>query len=199
MNSRVSGYLERDVMKIEPPRRIATGAVVLRELRADDASAYTRAFKEDRDLGRLLGMERDPSEDRVRQRCAQLPERALAGEFVELVVADPASDELQETVNLHSFAWQHRRCEVGFWLSTAARGRGLGAAAVAAMIEWAFSTLGLLRIEMTTTPDNVAVPALARRLGFTLEGVARKRNVERGRRIDVVSYGLLREEWRSRS
>jgi RimJ/RimL family protein N-acetyltransferase len=39
------------------------------------------------------------------------------------------------------------------------------------------------------------VAALARRLGFTREGVLRKRNVERGRRVDVVWFGVLREEW----
>ena len=39
------------------------------------------------------------------------------------------------------------------------------------------------------------MPALAARLGFTHEGVLRARNVERGRRVDVVWFGLLREEW----
>ncbi len=49
---------------------------------------------------------------------------------------------------------------------------------------------------MTTTPENPSVPALARRLGFAQEGVLRKRNVERGQRVDVVWFGVLREEWR---
>ena len=48
---------------------------------------------------------------------------------------------------------------------------------------------------MTTTLDNVAVHAVARRLGFQREGMLRKRNVERGHRVDVVWLGLLREEW----
>jgi ribosomal-protein-serine acetyltransferase len=63
-------------------------------------------------------------------------------------------------------------------------------------ISWAFDTYDLLRMEMTTTPDNPAVRALAQRLGFSQEGVLRARNVERGRRVDIVWFGLLREEWR---
>ena len=51
---------------------------------------------------------------------------------------------------------------------------------------------------MTTTPDNQAVFALARRLGFVQEGVLRRRNVERGVRVDVVWFGVLREEWAGR-
>ena len=37
-------------------------------------------------------------------------------------------------------------------------------------------------------------PELGRLLG--MEGVLRKRNVERGQRVDVVWFGVLREEWR---
>jgi ribosomal-protein-serine acetyltransferase len=55
--------------------------------------------------------------------------------------------------------------------------------------------LDLLRVELTTTADNAPVDAFARSLGFTREGVLRKRDVERGRRVDVVFYGVLREEW----
>ena len=48
---------------------------------------------------------------------------------------------------------------------------------------------------MTTTPENPAVPALARRLGFTEEGRLRARNVERGQRVDILWFGVLQEEW----
>jgi RimJ/RimL family protein N-acetyltransferase len=59
----------------------------------------------------------------------------------------------------------------------------------------AFETLDLLRVEMTTTPDNPVVPKLAGRLGFTYEGTLRKRAVERAQRVDVLWFGVLREEW----
>lgn len=113
--------------------------------------------------------------------------------LVELVIVDDG-DAFAGSVTLHSFAPRHRRCEVGFWLVPERRGRGLGADAVAAVANWVFDELDYLRLEMTTTPDNPAVPALARRLGFTAEGVQRKRNVERGQRVDVLLFGLLRED-----
>jgi hypothetical protein len=37
--------------------------------------------------------------------------------------------------------------------------------------------------------------ALAAALGFAREGVMRSRNFERGRRVDVVMLGVLRDEW----
>jgi RimJ/RimL family protein N-acetyltransferase len=84
---------------------------------------------------------------------------------------------------------------VAFWLIPGARRRGVASEAVRLLVSWAIRELDLLRVELTTTADNAPVDAFARSLGFTREGVLRKRNVERGRRVDVVFYGVLREEW----
>jgi RimJ/RimL family protein N-acetyltransferase len=181
-------------MRIDLPTEIAGDGVRLRPLREADAAAYARAFVDDPDLGRLLGIERDPDEATARGRPARAVQWAAEGNAVELAVADPATDAFVGVVLLHSLSEQHQRCEAGFWLVPASRGRGLGTAAVAAVCDWAFGTLDLLRIELTTTPDNRSVPGVARRLGFKHEGVQRKRNVERGERVDVVLYALLREE-----
>ncbi|HEX6026725.1 MAG TPA: GNAT family protein, partial [Solirubrobacter sp.] len=94
---------------------------------------------------------------------------------------------------LHTVAWRHKRAEVGYWLVPAARGRGIGRTAVSLMVEWAFETLELDRIEITTTTDNVGARALARSLGFHEEGVMVARNLERGRRVDVVLLARMRK------
>lgn len=170
--------------------------VWLRPLRVQDATPYTGAFREDPDLGRLLGMEVDPSEEWVRERVAGQVDRAAEGKAVELAIANPSTGTFWGSVVLHSFDWHSRRCELGFWVVPGERRRGIGSAAVALALDWVFDDLDLLRVEMTTTPENEALPALARRLGFKQEGVLRARNIERGRRVDIVWYGLLREEWR---
>ena len=185
-------------MRIEFEGRLSDGEVTLRRLRAGDATAYAAAYREDPALGRLLGEEVDPGEVEVRERIGRQDERAAAGRSIELAIAEPATDALWGSLVLHSFDWRSRRAEVGFWLVAAVRGRGVGTAAVSLALSWAFVHLDLLRMEMTTTRENPAVPALARRLGFIEEGVLRQRNVERGRRLDIIWYGLLREEWLAR-
>jgi RimJ/RimL family protein N-acetyltransferase len=51
-------------------------------------------------------------------------------------------------------------------------------------------------MELTTTPDNAPTRALALKLGFTQEGTMRARNLERGRRVDVMMFAVLKDEWR---
>jgi RimJ/RimL family protein N-acetyltransferase len=182
-------------MRLELPEPLTDRRVTLRWMRAEDAAASARAFRDDPDLGRLIGVEHDPDEASIRERIARQGEPAAEGRSIQLAIADPASDTFWGTMILHSFDWHSRRAEVGFWLVPAARGRGVGSAALTLAVSWAFDAYDLLRMEMTTTPENPAVPALARRLGFTREGMLRARNVERGRRVDIVWFGLLREEW----
>jgi RimJ/RimL family protein N-acetyltransferase len=168
---------------------------VLRPLRDDDVAPYVQAFRDDPSIGVQLGIEEDPDEERLRGRIGRLPERMADGIFAELAIGDPFAGSL----TLHSVDWQNRRAEVGFFVVPGERGRGVATGAVEAALGWAFRDLDLERVEMTTTPDNAAVAALAARLGFTREGVLRARNLERGRRVDVVWFGLLRDEWRQRA
>jgi RimJ/RimL family protein N-acetyltransferase len=182
-------------MRIEFTEPLSDGQVTLRWMRAQDAGPCAAAFADDPQLGRLIGVERDPEETGIRERIDRQEEHATEGRGIQLAIADPVSDAFSGSMILHSFDWHSRRAEVGFWLVPAARGHGVGTAAVTLAVSWAFTALDLLRLEMTTTPENPAVPALARRLGFTMEGVLRARNIERGRRVDIIWFGLLREEW----
>jgi RimJ/RimL family protein N-acetyltransferase len=58
-----------------------------------------------------------------------------------------------------------------------------------------FEDLGLERAQIVTTPDNAGSLAVARRLGFVEEGLLRGRDIEDGRRIDIVILGLLRSDF----
>jgi RimJ/RimL family protein N-acetyltransferase len=185
-------------MRIEVPERVADGRVAVRAMRIDDAEPYAAAFADDPDLGRLLGMQSDPDEKTIRDWIERLPQRADEGASVQLSIADAVSDAFWGVIHLHSLDWQSRRCEVGFWVIPEQRHRGVGSRAVSLTVSWVFNNLDLLRVEMTTTPENAAVPALAKRLGFTHEGTLRARNIERERRVDILGFGLLREEWSSR-
>jgi RimJ/RimL family protein N-acetyltransferase len=175
------------------PDGLARDGVVLRRLRARDAGPFAAAFAADPHLGAAIGAEEDPTEMAVRRFIARQPALRARGEFLGLAVTDAGRRPFLGQVMLHTVAWRHRRGEVGYWLVPAARGRGTGRIAVALLVEWAFATLPLDRIEITTTPENAAARALARSLGFAEEGIMRARNHERGRAVDVVMLARLRK------
>jgi ribosomal-protein-serine acetyltransferase len=90
---------------------------------------------------------------------------------------------------------QARSGEVGYWLDAGFVGRGLATRAVTAILDHAFGPLGLERIGLPTTIDNLRSQGVAERLGFTREGVLRNAAAFPAERRDLVVYGLLAREW----
>jgi ribosomal-protein-alanine N-acetyltransferase len=70
------------------------------------------------------------------------------------------------TVGLLHFDHEHRGAEVGYEIAWQWWGRGLGPEAVAAVVTYAFSVLGLRRIEAGVLADN---SACSRLIDFRLE------------------------------
>lgn len=182
---------------IEVPARIAGDRVLLRPLEPRDVDAFAQAFADDPELGPAWGVEEDPDAAELAERVERAASFAAAGRGVELAIADRGSDDLVGTVIMHSIDWRHERAEVGFWLAPGARGRGAATEGVGLLVNWAFTDLGLHRIEMITLPALPSfgrVLALAKRLGFRQEGVMRERNFERGRRHDTMVLAVLRAD-----
>ncbi|MEU4684318.1 GNAT family N-acetyltransferase [Streptomyces xinghaiensis] len=85
--------------------------------------------------------------------------------------------------------------EAGYWLDASAEGRGLATRAMSALLDEAFGPVGLHRVELRIAPTNEPSRKVARRLGFTEEGVLREALAFPGGRQDELVYGLLAEEW----
>jgi RimJ/RimL family protein N-acetyltransferase len=70
--------------------------------------------------------------------------------------------------------------------------------ALSLLCSYAFETLGLHRLHATALATNRGSRRVLERNGFREEGRMREHALHRGERIDVVTYGLLAEEWRER-
>ncbi len=90
------------------------------------------------------------------------------------------------------------RAELGYALAREHWGQGLMREALTELLSAAFDSMGLRRIEAAVNTRNTASAKLLMRLGFTKEGLLRKRWVVKGYAEDVEVFGLLRGELRSR-
>jgi len=96
-----------------------------------------------------------------------------------------------------SFDARSGNCEIGCWLEPAATGRGLITKAVRRLIDWAFETRGMHRVEWHCRPDNLASSNVARRLGMTLDGTLRAAYPWKGVRYDNEIWAILAPQWPS--
>jgi len=100
---------------------------------------------------------------------------------------------------LWQYSENNQRAEVGYILNRQYWRMGLMTEALEAMIAYAFSELGLHRLEADTDSNNAASLALLEKLGFQREGFFRERWYVNGVRQDSVMLGLLEQDWAERS
>jgi len=75
-------------------------------------------------------------------------------------------------------------------------GKGYGYEAARLIINHGFGALNLHRISCATFDNNPGMIGLANKLGFTEEGRRREAAFKETKYLNVIEYGLLREEWK---
>ncbi len=116
---------------------------------------------------------------------------------VAIAVRDSGQWHLAGSVSLRIDRYS-RSGEIGYWIDGGYEGRGLVSKAVAAVLDQAFGPLGLERVTLHTDAANERSRAVARRLGFSEEGLLRQALAFAGERRDQAAYGLLAAEWNQR-
>ncbi len=85
--------------------------------------------------------------------------------------------------------------EIGYSLSTPARGKGYATEAVRAVVEVAFADGGMIRVDACCVPENTASRRLLEAIGFTQVRIQQNGAVVRGRPVDVCLYEMTRQDW----
>lgn len=84
---------------------------------------------------------------------------------------------------------------IGYWLSEGAQGHGIMTQTVKALLQYAFETLKLHKVEIRVAEANHKSRAIPERLGFMQEGTIRAAEWLYDHYVDHVIYGLLVNEW----
>lgn len=90
---------------------------------------------------------------------------------------------------------KHSQGEIGYALHRDYRGSGYASEAARALMDYAFTELGLHRIYAETRADNTASWKVMERLGMKREARFRKMVREDGHWWDLVVYAVLTDEW----
>jgi RimJ/RimL family protein N-acetyltransferase len=174
---------------------IAGRRVTLRWLTSDDAPAVLKIFG-DPEVIRYWSSPPLRDLEAAHELVTEIHDLFAARELFQWGVCPADRDEVIGTCTLWHVDLPHRRAEVGFAIAHRAWGQGLGTQALALLIDFCFTTLGLHRLEADVDPENARALRLVERLGFQREGYLRQRWHHLGELRDTVLLGLLRPQWR---
>ncbi|AVH33472.1 GNAT family protein [Vibrio fluvialis] len=100
--------------------------------------------------------------------------------------------ELVGNCSLQEINRDLQKARIGYWLSQEHQGKGIVTRAVSRLIDLAFNTYQLEKVELAAASGNLASQAVAKRLGFNQEGIITRAENLNGRVVDHVVFGLTR-------
>ncbi|MDP4098293.1 GNAT family N-acetyltransferase [Paenibacillus sp. P96] len=110
-----------------------------------------------------------------------------------MVMCDKRSGGVLGACGLHRIDWSARRFEIGYWIRTSRSGEGLVTEAVLGMTDFAIRHLQANRLEIRCDDRNIRSAAVAKRAGFTLEGVLRNwEREEDGTLVNQMVFAKVR-------
>jgi [ribosomal protein S5]-alanine N-acetyltransferase len=187
-----------DPQAFAPPLRVprlSSPPVVLRPFAVSDLGMVRQASA-DPLIPSISSIPRTYTDNSGRAFIERQHARAADGDGFSFVIAE----EPDPTAGLGAIGlWlqeiESGRASIGYWLVAGARGRGLAAHALRAVVSFAFGELAVPRLHLFVEPWNVASARTAQAAGFSREATLRGWERIDGEQRDADCFALLSAEW----
>ncbi|HEY0004383.1 MAG TPA: GNAT family protein [Pyrinomonadaceae bacterium] len=175
---------------------LSDGRILIRRHRAEDIPALFEAVRESiPELSPWMPWcHADYAIEETEEFIKAQPEHWDRGEGYGFLITDALTGEVLGGVGLSLINRLHRFANLGYWVRTSRRGRGVAVAAALLAARFGFEELGLQRIEIVAAVENRASQRVAEKAGAYLEGVLRKGLFLREREHNGVLYSLVAED-----
>jgi RimJ/RimL family protein N-acetyltransferase len=178
-----------------PAPTLHTARLRLRPFTEADTDAI---FALQSNVGVLRYWDAPPWKDRAQAErfiavCGQIEQEATGAR---LAVERAADGVFIGWCSLNTWNPEFRSARLGYCFNDAAWGQGFATEAAGALLQWAFDTLDLNRVQAETDTRNTASSRVLEKLGFVREGRLREDCIVDGDISDTWVYGLLRREWK---
>ena len=100
------------------------------------------------------------------------------------------------TISFHSVSVKNSVGELGYWMTSSMRGKGIATTAARMLTDYGFASIGFKRVEALVDIENIASAKLLESAGYQREGLL-KNKVTRddGRQVDMYLFAAIPETW----
>ncbi|MCK5785584.1 MAG: GNAT family N-acetyltransferase [Candidatus Sabulitectum sp.] len=174
------------------PPVIETARLILRPFTTGDSAFVQENAGSEEIYRNTLGMPHPYTEANAVEWISTHAAKFYLGQGIELAVT-LKSGELMGVVGI-SVSKNHNRGELGYWFGKPYWNKGYCSEAAAALVEYAFSEMGLHKITSRHFLHNPASGRVLEKIGFTKEGILRDEYMKDGNYISASVFGLLKAD-----
>lgn len=136
-------------------------------------------------------------EDGMRKYIAEALEARAAGKEYAFIVFDKQTGKYAGSTRFYDINPVYETIQLGYtWYGKDFRGTGLNKHCKFLLLQFAFETLGMLRVEFRADARNERSIAAMKSIGCTAEGILRSNMpLQSGGRRDSIILSILKDEW----
>lgn len=165
----------------------------LRKMKVSDSSSLFKIWS-DPDVTRFMDVESFTDENQAIEMIKLLDGLAQDNKAIRFSIIEIESNEIIGSCGYNSLDFENAKAEIGYDIAKASWGRGYASEAISSLLDYAFSSLNLNRIEAKVEPENINSIKVLQKLNFTFEGTLRQYERINGKFTDLNMYSKLKTD-----
>jgi len=172
-------------------KELNTQRLHLRRMDISDSHSLFKIWS-DPDVTKYMNISSFTHEAQAKEMIELLEELAQANEAIRFSMIERKSNQIIGTCGFNFIDFENGKAEIGYDLAKAYWGMGFAPEAIKALLDYAFNTLQLNKIEAKVEPANVNSIKVLQKLNFMFEGQHRQYEEPNERFININMYSLLK-------
>jgi len=176
---------------------LETERLWLRMIEPRDVTAVYEIFG-DEAVTRYYGLETYTSIEQAAERIVMYRQNFMKRRSIRWAITFKDDDWLLGTIGIMNWKPRFFNAALGYDMAKRHWRQGIMFEALTAVLDYAFSTMQMNRLEAFVMPKNKPSSQLLEKLKFKNEGLMREYGYWRGEFHDLVLYSLLKGDWGSK-
>ncbi|WP_449599427.1 GNAT family N-acetyltransferase [Paenibacillus sp. Marseille-Q9583] len=177
-------------VKIMLTTELHTERLHLRKMKVSDSPCLLKIWS-DPEVTKFMNIGNFTDENQAKDMIKLLDEFSLDNKAIRFSIIEMESNEIIGSCGFNSLDFENEKAEIGYDIARAFWGSGYASEAISALLDYAFSTLKLNRIEAKVEPENVNSVKVLQKLNFMFEGTLRRYERVNGKFININMYSKL--------
>lgn len=172
---------------------LRTERLVLKKMEVSDSSSLFKIWS-DSEVTRFMNIYSLTDESQAIEIIEMLDGLYQEDKAIRYSIIQSESNQIIGSCGYNSLDFENLKAEIGYDLGKEYWGNGFASEAIPALLDYAFNTLNLNRIEAKVEPENSNSIRLLEKLHFQFEGTLRKSEKSKDTFIDLNMYSKLKTD-----
>lgn len=170
-----------------------TERIHLRKITTADSASLFKIWS-DPDVVKFMNVDYFTDEEQAKEMITHINKLANDNKANRFSIVELNTNEVIGSCGYNSLDFENAKAEIGYDIAKKYWGNGFATEAVSTLLNYAFNSLNLNRVEAKVEPENISSIKVLEKLNFTFEGTLRQSEKSKGKFVDIKIFSKLKTD-----